>query len=113
MDDLESEIHQCQGAIIPVFGGNGVRIKTVTLLGSGLPTVSTSDGVEGLPVVSGKDAIIADTPESFAEGLRDLLSHDKRLLLVKKCRDTMGQFLSEENDSEKLFSISRETCKKS
>lgn len=113
VEDLHEHLSHAQCAAIPVFGGNGVRVKTVTLLGSGLPTVSTSDGVEGLPVVSGKDLIIADTPESFAEGLRTLLSPDKRLLLANNCRDTMGQFLSEENDSEKLFSISRETCKKS
>jgi len=112
VDDLETELHQCQAAIIPVFGGNGVRIKTATLLGTGLPAVSTPDGVEGLPVISDKDLIIADTPESFAEGLGDLLSSDKRISLASKCRDTMLHFLSEENDSEKLFSISREICKK-
>jgi glycosyltransferase involved in cell wall biosynthesis len=35
--------------------------------------VSTSIGAEGLPVEDGKDIYLADTPETFATGLIDLL----------------------------------------
>ena len=108
VDDLEAEIHKCQAAIIPVFGGNGVRIKTATLLGAGLPAVSTPDGVEGLPVENDKDAIIANTPETFAAGLQSLLNVECRKQLAENCRNTMSNFLSDENDASTLSQFSKE-----
>jgi glycosyltransferase involved in cell wall biosynthesis len=35
----------------------------------GIPVVSTSIGIEGLPVQSGRDCFIADTPREFADAL--------------------------------------------
>ena len=106
VDDLSAHLSEAQCTVIPVFGGNGVRIKTVSLLGAGLPAVSTPDGVEGLPVEHYKDAIIANTPESFSSGLRSLLSIEQRRQLAENCRTTMNGFLSEENDATTLHSIS-------
>ncbi|MBG29616.1 MAG: hypothetical protein CMI31_06395 [Opitutae bacterium] len=111
VDDLSSHLADAQCTVIPVFGGNGVRIKTVTLLGSGLPAVSTKDGIEGLPIKNGVDAIIANNPKSFAEGLRQMLDVNKRKSLAANCRIAMASFLSEDEDANEIMRISEQAIK--
>ena len=106
--DLTSTIAEAQCAVIPVWGGNGVRIKTLTLLGSGLPAVSTLDGVEGLPVKSNRDVIIANTIPEFADGLKRILEKETRKKLWKSSKQTMSDFLSDNDDAERIYEISRE-----
>jgi hypothetical protein len=109
--DLEHEIQNSQGAIIPVFGGNGVRIKTVNLIGAGLPTVSTSDGIEGLPVISQQDVIVANDSKEFGKGISRLLDVDCRQHLSKNCISTMSSFLSEKKDADRLYALSKMSVK--
>ena len=51
-------------AIVPLWSGAGVKLKTLTFLGYGVPVVSTAIGMEGIPL----DAATAlfDTPEDFS-----------------------------------------------
>ena len=44
----------------------------------GLPTVSTTIGAEGLPVVDGEHLVLADEPSSFARACIELLSDPAR-----------------------------------
>ena len=68
--------------------------------------MSTSDGIEGLPVKSGKHAIIANDPKSFADGLRQMLNESTRLALAESCRNEMARFLSEDEDAKEIKEIS-------
>lgn len=53
-------------AACPLRAGGGTRIKAIEAFAHGVPLVSTSIGVEGLDVVPGRHALIADTAADFA-----------------------------------------------
>ncbi|MDX2170744.1 MAG: glycosyltransferase [Deltaproteobacteria bacterium] len=59
--------------IAPLRSGSGMRVKILTALAQELPVVTTSLGCEGIDVVAGRDALIADTPEAFAAATLRLL----------------------------------------
>jgi len=108
VDNLATSLHNAQVAFIPVFGGNGVRLKTLNILGVGLPTVSTPDALEGLnELQDGRDVLIATGAKEFAQGLKALSNTQTRLHLSEGCLSVSRRFLNETNDAEKLFLMSK------
>lgn len=101
--NLELALHSAQAAFIPIFGGNGIRVKTLTLLGTGLPTVSTLDALEGLDVRDEKEVLIANDANSFAKAFEKLLEASLRIHLHNQALEYMGKFLGEEEDAELLL----------
>lgn len=59
-------------AIAPLRFGAGMKGKVGQALASGLPVVTTSIGAAGMDLEDGKSALIADTPEAFAEAVARL-----------------------------------------
>ena len=55
--------------IVPITIGSGIRMKILEAASMGIPFVTTSVGVEGIPVVDGRDCFIADAPEAFADAV--------------------------------------------
>jgi glycosyltransferase involved in cell wall biosynthesis len=61
-------------SIVPLRIGGGTRLKIYEAMAARIPTVSTTTGAEGLPVTSGKDIFLADSPADFAARCLDLLA---------------------------------------
>ena len=112
VDDLTAALHSTQVAFIPIFGGNGIRLKTLSLLGTGLPTVSTTDALEGLDANDGVQALVADTSESFASAFGKLLEVQIRLDLHNGALHYMREFLGEEEDAGHLLNLGRQACQR-
>lgn len=73
LDQLEPLYDRSLGMLAPVLGGSGVRIKVIEGLRAGLPIVTTSDGASGLPLTDGKEVLIANDPDAFAERVERLV----------------------------------------
>jgi polysaccharide biosynthesis protein PslH len=73
VEDVRSYIERASVYVIPLRIGGGTRLKVFEAMGMEKPIVSTSIGVEGLPVVDGKDVLIADEPQAFADAVLRLL----------------------------------------
>lgn len=58
--------------VAPLRFGAGIKGKVIEALGNGLPVVSTSVGAEGIPLESGRDALIADAPDAFAHAVTEV-----------------------------------------
>jgi hypothetical protein len=52
--------------INPILHGSGVNIKTIDMLATGQPVITTSKGARGLPEGLQAELDITDTPEAFA-----------------------------------------------
>jgi glycosyltransferase involved in cell wall biosynthesis len=74
--DMREIARQCCLTVVPLRLGGGTRIKILDSMAMGLPVVSTSLGCEGLLVTEGKDILIRDEPESFADAVLRVLSDD-------------------------------------
>jgi glycosyltransferase involved in cell wall biosynthesis len=51
----------------PILHGSGVNIKTIDMLASGRPVVTTSKGARGLPSEVIAQLAVADAPNTFAD----------------------------------------------
>jgi glycosyltransferase involved in cell wall biosynthesis len=60
--------------VVPLRAGGGMRVKILNALAQGLPVVSTALGVEGIAAVQGRDLLIANTAETFAEAVIQVLN---------------------------------------
>ena len=75
-EGLEKILQVAKVAITPLFVGGGMRVKILNYLAWGLPTVSTSIGVEGIEVTNGTEILIADDESLFAKGVISLLKEE-------------------------------------
>lgn len=60
--------------VVPLRIGGGTRLKIFEAMATGRAVVSTSIGAEGLPVENGRDLILVDDPERFADAVVRLLT---------------------------------------
>jgi glycosyltransferase involved in cell wall biosynthesis len=56
-------------AVVPLRFESGTRFKILEAGACGIAVVSTTLGAEGIPTTDGKDILIADTPEEFAQAI--------------------------------------------
>ncbi len=64
--------------VVPLRMGSGTRLKVLEAMSMGQAIVSTTRGVEGIDLVPGRDAVIADTPDTFARAVIALLRNPER-----------------------------------
>jgi len=60
VDEVGPWLKACDLAVIPLREGGGTRMKIIDCFAAELPVISTSKGIEGIPVVNGHEAIISD-----------------------------------------------------
>lgn len=73
VEDVRPFMTRSKVLVVPLRTGGGTRLKLLEGLSAGVPTVSTSLGAEGLDLVHGRDALIADTPAAFSDSVVRLL----------------------------------------
>ncbi len=66
-------------AVIPLLEGGGTRMKIVDCFAARLAVISTSKGIEGIPIEPGRHALVIDDWQEMAEAIVDLhRNHNKR-----------------------------------
>lgn len=73
VDDIRPYVAQSDIYVIPLQVGSGTRIKAFEAMAMGRPVVSTSLGVEGLPVADREHFLRGDTADDFASAILSLL----------------------------------------
>jgi hypothetical protein len=79
VDRMVDELTGADVIAVPIRFGSGTRIKILEAFAHKIPVVSTRPGAEGLEVGDGRELLLADTPEAFAEACA-------RLLTDQECR---------------------------
>lgn len=67
--DLEGFVTSKDFGILPIFQGEGILLKTLSLMGMGMPIVSTTKAAAGTGLVDGTNALIADDPGAMASAI--------------------------------------------
>src|SRR5690349_7708466 len=75
VDDVRPHMDRAAAYVVPLRIGGGTRLKIYEAMAMEKPIVSTTVGAEGLPVTDGKELCIADTPETFAAAVVNLLTN--------------------------------------
>jgi len=82
--DLRPYLQQATLAVAPVAYGVGIQNKVLEAMACGTPVVSTPQSVSALELQPGREALIADEPQAFADAVLSLLGDPGR-------RDAVGQ----------------------
>jgi glycosyltransferase involved in cell wall biosynthesis len=73
VDDIRPYIRSAAVYVIPLRVGGGTRLKVFEAMALGCPVVSTTIGVEGLPLQPGAHYLLADEAEAMADSVVRLL----------------------------------------
>lgn len=63
---------------VPLRMGSGTRLKVLEAMAMGKAIVSTSFGVSGIECENGRQVLVADTPQEFADALKTILRDKDR-----------------------------------
>lgn len=72
VEDATEYLGQHHIMVVPLLSGSGLRIKIIEGMAQAKPIVATAIGAEGLPVNQGKEIVIANEAETFAQAIIDL-----------------------------------------
>lgn len=100
VDDAFAFMYSKAVEIVPLFSGSGIRIKIIEGMAAGKAIVSTTIGAEGINVESGKNILIADTPEEFAGAVKRVVS-DKTL--CQTLGENARKLIEQDHDNRKLI----------
>lgn len=98
--DIGAWMTGLHGAVVPLYSGAGVKLKTLTFMAAGVPVIGTEEAFEGVAVEHGVNALLVGGGRSFAqcaellaapssaeaiarEGLRTVSLFDNRTLALK------------------------------
>jgi glycosyltransferase involved in cell wall biosynthesis len=73
VDDVRPFVREAAVYVVPLRAGGGTRLKIFEALALEKAVVSTTVGAEGLALVPGREAIVADDPDEFARAVVSLL----------------------------------------
>ena len=76
VEEIAPYIQRAAIYLAPMRVGGGTRFKVLEAMACARPVVSTSLGIEGIPVRDGEHLLIADNPRAFADSVLSLL-HDQ------------------------------------
>ncbi|WP_436926764.1 glycosyltransferase family 4 protein [Halosimplex amylolyticum] len=99
VEDLHSRVRQADISVVPIKTGSGINMKTLHSMALGMPIVSTSFGVRGIPGKPNEEFLTGDSTEEFADQLNLLLSDqelqeeigDMARETIIECSDYRGQ----------------------
>jgi len=93
VDDLAGYLKGGDLAVIPLRQGGGTRMKILDDFAARVPVVTTSKGMEGIPVEHGRELLIVDDPDAMAEAVIGLLNDDNaRCHLAGSAADWVADF---------------------
>jgi polysaccharide biosynthesis protein PslH len=73
VDDTRPYIAGAQAYVAPLRMGGGTRFKILEAFALRRPVISTHIGAEGFPLQNGREALLVDTPQAFAEAVGSVL----------------------------------------
>ena len=80
--DLDSLYRDVKVVCCPIFAGGGTRIKILEAAAFGKPVVSTTIGAEGLDMKDGREILLRDDAEGFADACIQLLTDSDEGMII-------------------------------
>lgn len=92
VDDVREHVAGAAVFVIPLRVGGGTRIKAFEAMAMGCPVVSTSVGIEGLPVIDGEHYLKADLEDDMAACVVSLMTDEsKRMRMSVAARNLVDE----------------------
>ena len=109
VDDVRPFIAKSQVFVVPIRVGGGTRLKILEAMAMEKAVVSTTVGAEGIQHTKGKDILLADEPQDFADKVVSLLNNpSKRQEMGEAGRELVCRLYDWNIIGERLNAIYRE-----
>jgi sugar transferase (PEP-CTERM/EpsH1 system associated) len=106
VEDVRPYIERAAAYVVPIRVGGGTRLKIYEAMAMESPVVSTTVGAEGLPLEDGREILLADTPDGFADAVvRVLTDEEFARSLASRAARTVRERFGWERAAEKFASI--------
>jgi len=92
-------------AVVPLVEGGGTRMKIIDCFAARLPVISTSKGIEGIPVVPGKHALILDDWDEIIQAVIDLIENPQKATKLAQQGRRLAESMDWGASAEKYRSI--------
>ena len=102
--------------VSPLLTGAGIKVKVVEALSAGIPILTNSVGIEGIPAQNGESYFHCETPKEYATIIRSLYNGEVNLdCLEEKQRTVISQFFDLEKSCNEYVKILQDIfkCKES
>jgi polysaccharide biosynthesis protein PslH len=105
-DDPRSYYQRAWALVAPIKSGGGSRTKFFEAMATGLPVITTREGIEGINVKHKHSALIATDLKNLADLAINLVKNPKKARLIgKNAQDIVYQKYSWQHSSQTLFDI--------
>jgi glycosyltransferase involved in cell wall biosynthesis len=78
VDALPPYLQKATVAVAPITYGAGIQNKILEAMGTGTPVVTTPHAVSALCIEPGRDILVADTPENYAQAILSILENPQQ-----------------------------------
>lgn len=112
VDDIRPYIDEAVVMVVPIRIGSGTRLKILDAMAMGKAIVSTSIGCEGINVTHGKNIMVADNPEDFANRTIELLKNANVRVNLEKSALTLAKTYDWDIIREKQEGVYQDVMKK-
>lgn len=72
VDDIQPYFDDALCFVSPLIRGGGIKVKVLEAFTAGLPVLTNSVGIEGIPAVNNKDYIHCETPDEYCQSICSL-----------------------------------------
>jgi len=104
--DIRDAYARAHVLLAPVFSGKGTRYKILEAMATGTPAIGTKIALEGLNIIPGKQAIVANTAKEMASAVYSIVSQsDLQQRLAQEGRKFVAKKYDWKTISAKLDSI--------
>ena len=110
VEEVGPWLKACDLAVIPLREGGGTRMKIIDCFAAGLPVISTSKGIEGIPVVAGKQALILDDWEAIITAVIELWENQEKAESLAREGRALAENLSWDTIAGKYQSLYNALC---
>jgi len=80
VDCIKNEARKSLAGICSVRLGAGVQNKILEYMALGLPTITSSIGLEGIEAIPNKDILVADEPQEYVDKIMELILDNKKYI---------------------------------
>ncbi len=92
-------------AVIPLTDGGGTRMKIIDCFAASLPVISTSKGIEGIPVVPGQHALVIDDWESMIAAIGECWKTPTKAQTLAREGRALAESMDWKASAEKYISL--------
>lgn len=88
VEDVRTVVGACEVFVCPLQFGSGIKTKNLEAMAMGVPVVTTTIGAENIHAVNGRDWIVADDNQDFADQVVRLMEEPElRQMLRQNAQD--------------------------